>query len=75
MGSSMTSNAFLILDLDTGRMDGWYRFQQDACWAAETRRQRVGGRWIVVQLSDKMSNDTRLEPALTSIVDMELDLR
>ena len=69
------SNAFLILDLDTGRMDGWYRFQQDACWAAENRLQRVGGRWIVVELSDKMKNDTRLDPALSSIADMEADLR
>jgi hypothetical protein len=75
MEISMTFNAFLVVDLDTGRMDGWYRFQQDAFWAAEIRRQRVGGRWIVVQLSDKMSNDTQLEPALTSIADMELDLR
>lgn len=75
MEISMTSNAFLIVDLDTGRMDGWYRFQQDACWVAETRRQRVGGRWIVVQLSDKMGNNTKLEPALTSVKDMELDLR
>ena len=69
------SNAFLILDLDTGRMDGWYRFQQDACWAAENRRQRVGGRWIVVELSAKMKNDTRLDPALSSIADMEADLK
>ena len=75
MEISMISNAFLILDLDTGRMDGWYRFQQDACWAAENRRQRVGGRWIVVELSDKMKNETRLDPALSSIADMEADLR
>jgi hypothetical protein len=74
-GSIMTSRIFLIVDLDTGRMDGWYGFQQDACWAAEKRRLSVGGRWIVVELSDACKHNTRLNPALTQTADMEMDLR
>jgi len=49
--------------------------QQDACWAAEQRRVTVGGRWIVVELSDACKHKTRLNPALTQTADMEMDLR
>jgi len=66
---------FLIVDLDTGRMDGWYALQQDACWAAEQRRVTVGGRWIVLELSDACKHKTSLNPALTQTADMEMDLR
>jgi hypothetical protein len=69
------SKNYLVLDLDTGRMDGWYRFKQDACWAANKRQLKVGGRWIVFELADLMGQSTRLEPALTQIADMETDLR
>jgi hypothetical protein len=72
----MTSNrSFLILDLDTGRMDGWYKAEQDAAWAAEQRRAKVGGRWIVTELSTPLGHKTTLNPMLTSISDLEMDLR
>lgn len=71
----MTSKWFLILDLDTGRMDGWYKFQQDAAWAAEQRRLKTDGRWIVVELSDKLGHQVRLNRELCNVDDLVLDLR
>ena len=35
---------FLIADLDTGRITGWYNFEQDAAWDCEQRRKATGGR-------------------------------
>lgn len=71
----MISKWFLILDLDTGRMDGWYKFQQDATWAAEQRRLKTCGRWIVVELSDKLGHHVRLNRELCNVDDLVQDLR
>jgi hypothetical protein len=66
---------YLVLDLDTGRMDGWYGSQKPAEWCCETRKKRVGGRWIVVQLASDQGEQIRLTPELTRLDDMEMDLR
>jgi hypothetical protein len=66
---------YLVLDLDTGRMDGWYGLQKSAEWCCETRKKRAGGRWIVVQLASDQGEQIRLTPELTRLDDMELDLR
>ena len=66
---------FLILDLDTGRMDGWYDTQQNAAWCCETRRAKVGGRWIVLELSTPLGHPIRLTPELCNIRDLEMDLK
>jgi len=66
---------YLVLDLDTGRMDGWYGSQKSAEWCCETRKKRVGGRWIVVRLASDQGEQIRLTPELTRLDDMELDLR
>jgi hypothetical protein len=67
--------SYLVLDLDTGRMDGWYGSQESAEWCCETRKKRVGGRWIVVRLASDQGEQIRLTPELTRLDDMELDLR
>jgi hypothetical protein len=56
-------------------MDGWYGSQKSAEWCCETRKKRVGGRWIVVQLASDQGEQIRLTPELTRLDDMELDLR
>jgi len=66
---------YLVLDLDTGRMDGWYGSQKSPEWCCETRKKRVGGRWIVVCLASDQGEQIRLTPGLTRLDDMELDLR
>ena len=72
----MTSKrVFLILDLDTGRMDGWYAMQQDAAWAAENRRAKTDHRWIVVELSDALGHSIRLNKNLCNIGDLIQDVR
>jgi len=72
----MTSGrSFLVLDLDSGRMDGWYNSQQDAAWAAEQRRVKTDTRWIVLELSDALKHSTRLNRDLCSITDLIENLR
>jgi hypothetical protein len=66
---------YLVLDLDTGRMDGWYASQKSAEWCCETRKKRVGGRWVVVCLASDRGEQIRLTPELTRLDDMEMDLR
>jgi hypothetical protein len=77
MGSSMTGDceSFLVLELDTGRMDGWYNSQKSAEWCCETRKRRVGGRWVVVKLASAMGETLGLTAELTRLDDMEMDLR
>ena len=70
-----TSKGFLVLDLDTGRMDGWYRFQQDAAWAAEQRRIKTDHRWVVMELSDSLGHLTSLNPELCQLADLVQDVR
>jgi hypothetical protein len=70
-----TSKGFLVLDLDTGRMDGWYRFHQDAAWAAEQRRIKTDHRWVVMQLSDSLGHRTNLNQDLCQLADLVQDVR
>ena len=66
---------YLVIDLDTGRMDGWYGSQKFAEWCCETRKKRVGGRWVVVCLASDQGERIGLTPELTRLDDMEMDLR
>ncbi len=70
-----TSKQFLILDLNTGRMDGWYGSTASAEYCCETRRKKVGGRWIVVELVNDNGHKIALTPELCNIRDLEMDLR
>ena len=41
------SLAYLLVDMETGRLDGWYLNEQDARGVLEYR-QSISGNWIMV---------------------------